>query len=125
MSLFSWFHRRQRVRSTDSFHVQQIKFVGEQDGAPEQELTGRLTQLFQNASTVKKAYLAGAGYGTEGLPQIVLCLRTDAENKSLVVQIGDVFASLFRRDVHMDILFVNDTQERSLQAVCRPFWCST
>ena len=58
MSLFSWFHRRQRVRSTDSFHVQQIKFVGKQDGAPEQELTGRLTQLFQNASTVKKAYLA-------------------------------------------------------------------
>ena len=125
MSLFSWFQRKQanfehQVHSA----CRTLGSSVSRTGLPSERTQARLNRLFEGLSTlstVKRAYLARAQYDDEGPVQVVLCLRTEQEDQSLVLQVRDVFASLFRRDAHLDILFVNDDRERRLGAVCRPF----
>ena len=104
------------------FSRSQVRFICEQDGASEQELKRKLTDFFQNRETVTKAYLAAVEYGTSTIT-VALCLRVLANpDTSLVESIGDLFASIFSPNEHLDILFLDDAQERQLTRVCRAFY---
>ena len=106
------------------FHRSHVRFLAEQDGPIEQEFKRRLTDLFDDCQTVKKAYLAVVDYGTPSTFTVALCIRSvvPGPDKSLVNSISSVFASIFSSAEHLDILFLDDEQEIKLGRVCQEFY---
>lgn len=110
-------------RPPDEFRAQSIEFLGEQDGAPERELKGRLTRVFEHRADVSRAYLARVQYGSTVDCSVVLALAADARQaKDLVGEVGGVFAATFNSSEHLDIVFLSEEQEVLLAQVCDPFF---
>jgi hypothetical protein len=102
-----------------------IHFLGEQDGASEQELKQKLVELLSGVKIIKAAYLAIADYQDGSAPSIVLCLRSErGADTELVGSIGEIFSSMFNAEEHLDVLFANENEENELREVCRPFYSS-
>ena len=102
-----------------------VRFVGEQDGPPEQLLKGRLSELFRQDKTIIAAYLARADIGS-GSISVVLGLRAIGRpDKRVIGRVGAIFASIFAWQEHLDILFLSETQEVQLRQICRPFFSQT
>jgi len=125
MRWFSWLPRKKRAHPPEQFTVQEIDFVGEQDGPPEQMLKSWLIQLL-SGSEVERAYLAKVRYenasGVEGEIEVALCTRAAFPDQRLLKGISELFAAVFRTDSHLDILLLTDEQENRLRGVCRSFW---
>lgn len=98
-----------------------IQFLREQDGKPERLLKDRLVEYFKQCDEVQKAYLAQISSGDQS--GVALCLKTrHGADLKIVREIGAVFAGLFVKQEHLDILFLNETLELSLRSVCKPFY---
>lgn len=119
----AWFKRKD---SPAEFAVRRISFIGEQDGQIERQLKAKLAEFFQTEPQIISAFLARAHYGTLQETFVCLCLqRTGGDDRPTVDRIGRVFASIFAKTQHMDILFASDQQLRELRLVCRPFFSRT
>jgi hypothetical protein len=114
-----WRKRRPRA---GSFVAKAIRFVGEQDGVPERELKERVAPLLVGSGAVERAYLARVAYGSSSPEVVALCLRATRPEDALLGEIGVVFASMFGRDQHLDMLFIDGDQDRELARVCPPFY---
>jgi len=111
---------------TEQFDASTVRFLSEQDGAPEQALKGRLTQLFHRHGCVIRGYLAQVDYGNPDEFNVVLCLRLIGEPKTRFMgEINRVFSETFRSDEHLDVMILEDAQEAELLGVCQPFYGST
>jgi len=111
------------TRPREEFVAQTIQFVGEQDGPPERELKSHLAKLLTSERTVHRAYLARVQYDDATNWDVALCLAsTDPDVQGLNGRIGRLFAGIFRRDAHLDILFLSKTQEAEISKVCTPFY---
>jgi hypothetical protein len=100
----------------------EVEFVGEQEGFVEEELKNSLHKYLSGVRGIRTAYLARVGYGP-GQEAVALCLRAWFPNRARIVDgIGRVFSATFRRDQHMDILFISSRQEKCLQKVCSHFY---
>ena len=119
-----WSFRSKR-RPTEKLRFPEVTFSGEQDGPIERDLKDRLTKLFRSQPGVMAAFLAKTAYGSK--TSVALCLRVkmspDVE-PLLVKQVGEVFASIFSRDQHLDIIFLDETSEAKVSASCSPFFSS-
>jgi type III secretion system (T3SS) SseB-like protein len=105
-------------------HVTNVQFLREQDGKPEQLLKSRLIESFNRHGDVRRAYLAQVSSGRQ--PNVALCLKTaHGPDQNLVREIGAIFAAIFVRQEHLDILFLSDTQESALTSVCAPFFAAS
>lgn len=110
-------------RKTRGMQVAELVFLGEQDGPPERKLKKQLAEFFLSNSAVKSAYLARIAYGSHSAPLVALCVRTESgQDQTLVENAGKIFASMFGRDEHMDIVFLDERQETELLRVCRAFF---
>jgi hypothetical protein len=110
-------------RKPEEIRVQEIQFLGEQDGPPEQLLKNGLVESFQIDENVQRAYLARVSFGEGSHASVVLGLRTrSGPEKRLVETVGSIFASIFGGREHLDIMFLTDTQEAQLSLVCKPFF---
>ena len=107
-----------RKRKTEIHTQRPVGFIGEQDGEPERLLKKALITEFRSAAEFKRAYLARVKYA-DGV-HVALCL-TAAEDPALVERIGAVFAGVFGRHEHLDVVFLDPGQEAELQRVCAPF----
>jgi hypothetical protein len=117
MSWFKW--PRKKI---EALHVAQVRFLGEQDGPPERELKEKLAEFFRD-STVKSAYLAQVAYESGAAPEVALCIRSESgPDESLAKDVGSVFARMFGKGEHMDIVFLDEGQEAELSKVCRAFF---
>lgn len=116
-----WF--RQRCSQPQKFRVQEIRFVGEQDGEPERLIKNKLDFLFRTEAKVSRAYLATANFGERTPTGVVLAIRVDsgAEN-NLVNRVAEIFASIFNAREHLDVMFLSEEQELQLKRVCQPFY---
>src|SRR5262249_32925802 len=113
------FKRRRRVERET---VQEIQFLGEQDGESERLLKSRLLPILLE-ERVGAAYLARVAVNQTALSEVALCLRiNDGEQDRLAKRIGSVFASIFNAQEHLAIVFVRAEQEEVLRKVCRPFY---
>jgi hypothetical protein len=98
-----------------------VLFLREQDGNPERLLKRRLLESFKQRAGVQHAYLAQISSGDQS--GVALCLKTDhGPDPNLVREIGAIFAAIFGGHEHLDILFLNETQESALRRVCAPFY---
>jgi hypothetical protein len=98
-----------------------VIFLREQDGKPERLLKRRLVESFKQRGDVLHAYLAQIS--SEGQPSVALCLKTSqGPDQNLVQEIGAMFAAIFGRHEHLDILFLNEKRELAVASVCAPFF---
>jgi hypothetical protein len=118
------------MRPPEQLLAKRLKFIGDQDGPSERTLKARFVEFFKLEGEVRKAYLARISYeGTDSL-SITLCLYagsaerglTEKAKRDLVEKIGKIFASIFVRQEHMDIMFVNKVQVTELDQYCTPFF---
>ena len=116
--MFSFLRRRRR--RPQEHRQRTIVFVHEQDGPVEKQLKLALLPHLRSAG-VRRAYLARVHYGNPTSYEVALCLITNPE-PALVARVGEVFAQLFGRDSHLDILFPSADQEARLAEVCQPFF---
>ncbi len=98
-----------------------IRFLREQDGEPERLLKARLVESFKHRDEVQRAYLAQIS--SDNQSGVALCLRTrHGPDLNILREVGAIFARLFGRQEHLDILFLKETQESVLKKVCSPFY---
>lgn len=106
---------------TQEREVPEIHFLGEQDGSPERMLKEQLSMAFVFHRKLVRAYLAQIRYADE--VGVALCLScVDGSSQKLVEVVGRIFRSIFSGREHLDIVFVGESQEITLQKVCRPFY---
>lgn len=111
-------------RPTERIYYPEPRFHGEQDGPLERALKGRLAQLFRHdGDFVLRAYLVRTSSGHDEGAHIVLGLVTrGAADEALVERIGEVFASLFAGNQHLDVVFLDPEHEAKVKHVCAPFY---
>ena len=115
-----WFNSGQHPQK---IHVPELHFLGEQDGVPERELKGCLTDLLRRDQRVQRAYLARVGYGEQSPAAVALCLRSQSgPDRGLAEIVAETFASMFGAHEHLDIIFVDEEQEAKVSKVCSPFF---
>ena len=97
-----------------------IGFLGEQ-GAPDYELKTQLSRAFKGLPNVRTAYLARVAEGQS--TDLRLCVRTELGYDRCVLRSADAaFASLPSERKTLEVLFVDENQERELRRVCAPFY---
>ena len=111
-------------RDPQEIWIPDLRFLREHDGKPERVLKDRLVESFKQRDEVQRAYLAQISSGDQ--LGVALCLKTrQGPDPNIVREVAAVFASLFARQEHLDILFLNETQESSLRNVCPPFYAGS
>jgi hypothetical protein len=119
--MFRWPWNRQRRPIALSKRA--VDFLGEQDGRVERELKQELRRVLEAESQISAAYLARIVYEDSKAPEVALCVRaTLTDRKGLVERVGSVFAGIFSRDQHLDIVFLDADEEELLQSVCSAFY---
>ncbi len=105
--------------------VPEVQFLGEQDGKPERLLKGRLAESLKYRGEVQRAYLAQVISGDQAGVALCIKARHGAADANLVREVGSIFASIFAKQAHLDILFLSESQEAALRDVCAPFYAVT
>jgi hypothetical protein len=109
----------------DSFVSGGTRFLAEQIGVPENEFKQAIVGLLQSCDRPLRAYLAQVEYEKEKVINVALCVAlVSGENEKLTNDIALVFRQMFGSHVHLDILFITDSQETQLRKVCCPFFSS-
>ena len=109
------------MRQAVSRDVQDIVFLGEQDGPAEQQLKERLAILFEQQDDVTAAYLVRAVI--DGETSVILGLRAAGADESDVArEVGAVFASIFNPRAHLDVVFLSEARHATVSRVCRAFY---
>jgi hypothetical protein len=104
-----------------AIRVPGVRFLREQDGKPERVLKDRLVESFKQREEIQRAYLAQISSGDQA--GVALCIRTrHGPDPSIVREAGVIFAGIFVKQEHLDILFLNEAQESALKSVCTPFY---
>lgn len=104
-------------------HVSELRFLREQDGPNERLLKQDLILLFNDNAYIESAYLAKAAYGSDSPESVALCIESTIESDiDLVTRIQRTFASIFAKEEHLDILFMNTDQQLVIANVCLPFY---
>lgn len=105
----------------EEISVQGIRFLAEQDGAPERLLKSQLREFLRRQGGVQRAYLAQVSTGDQ--VGVALCITHPAgPDRDLVRQVGRIFGAVFNASEHLDIIFLNHEQESALAKVCVPFF---
>lgn len=107
--------------------VGRISFLHAQDGPPERELKTRLESLFATLPEVRLAYLVRVSYSPDedGDSSVALCVLCDSLDRTRVAQaVGSVFADLFGKQEHLDIVFLDGQQIPEIEQVATPFYRS-
>jgi hypothetical protein len=108
-------------KEPQAIRVPSVEFLSEQDGPAEQLLKDRLADYLKSDTGVDAAYLARVRAG--GQDSVALCLRRPSGPDTKVVSaVAAVFKDIFTPDVHLDIIFLNATQEADMTRVCRAFF---
>lgn len=98
-----------------------FQFVSEQDGKPERKFKDRLLELFKTDPNIFRAYLVLTASGPEF--GVALCLRTLQEGDvALLQKIKTEFQQIFSKQVHLDIMFLDQGNEDKVLQVARPFF---
>lgn len=108
----------------EQFAVSEVVFIRDQNGEAERNLKAALVPLLGKAG-VDTAYLAIVLYGSSSEWHVALCVSGAVNSRAELAEgIGKIFASQFRSDVHLDIIFLSDAQQIEIQKVCKAFFTS-
>ncbi len=106
-----------------SFRSKRVIFLGEQDGAPEQDLKAALISCLAKSKEVKAAYLTRISLIETPGSKVALCIYPRIDSPDAMLQcIGATFGKLFSTVEHLDILFLEDQQLIEANKVAQPFF---
>ena len=110
-------------KQTDRVETGRLVFVGEQDGADEQELKSRLRRFFPGTAA-HSAFLVRVRYQDSSATHVALCVGGlgGPQQESIADEIGRIFSSMFNSTQHLDIIFLSTAQENEIVNVCRAFY---
>jgi len=110
----------------DRMEVQEIHFLGEQDGPVERDLKGKIIGSFQPAMEIQTAYLARVSYGNQLHQHVALCLRGNGKRSQAAIrEIRNAFRQHFKPTESLDILFLTPQQEGEIALIAKPFYSIT
>jgi hypothetical protein len=110
-------------KSIQRIQIDNISYIGEQDGPYERRLKEQLVEIFKSNFNIQRVYLARVKSDSESGFGVVLALRTTVtEKKQLVDKIGEVFALIFSATDYLDTIFIDDREEMKVKNVCSPFY---
>ena len=119
----SWFGKRSKKKHPEQRQVPSITFVGEQNGPVEQTLKISFVDFFRRDQSVLRAFLAQVQFAGNPHVTIALCLRTQfGEDPGLAEKVGSIFSAQFKGDQFLDIVFLDEGQEKEVEQVCRSFF---
>lgn len=108
-----------------TFAPRSTRFIAEQFGYPENEFKESVFSLLQSQRNSLRCYLARVAYDLNTDLNVAFCIATtDGEDESLTLSIASVFRDMFGLHEHLDIVFINQSQESELRRVCCPFFSS-
>ena len=71
---------------------------------------------------VRRAFLARVDHG-DCVQHVALCIAGGQKRaKEIASRAGKIFHVMFRREMHLDIMVLNEQQERRIEEVCQPFY---
>ena len=106
----------------DQFHSSQVKFIGEQDGIPEQVLKKTIGDYLIDRNANCRAYLARVRYPAEVDWSVAVCVCGRVNIEKIDAAVGVIFSEMFKTDEHLDIVQISEHQEVELKQVARPFY---
>jgi hypothetical protein len=105
------------------FKQPRVQFIGEQDGAVEQDIKSRWKPILSRNPGVQSAYLALGTYDESQSYQPVLCIRSSrGHDPRLVDELAAPFKDVFSRDCALDIMFLDAAKEAEVRSVCCAFY---
>jgi len=109
------------MRKPEELRVPGIIFLGEQDGGPERELKSALRGVFTSLPVIE-AFLAVTRYENESETRVALCLVASGDDERIAESISRVFWNMFRSDVSLDLVFLDENKRKAVEQVCRCFY---
>ena len=100
--------------------IQGMRFLHEQDGLPERELKRAISSVLKGM--VERAYLVRLEYADNRGAAVALCLCSCGLRDPVVKAVGAIFSRMFGPVEHLDIIFLDEGQERQLTRVSNPFF---
>ncbi|GEM_PF-1124300 len=103
-----------------------ISFIKEQDGTIEMKFKQAVCLMLVGCIAPVRAYLAQVRYDSLNKDlHIAICIKTlSSKNEELLIKLKNIFMSMFVKTEHLDIIFINDEQEKMIRKVCCPFFTS-
>jgi hypothetical protein len=94
------------------------------EGGRERELKLQLIEYFRTEHQIEAAYLAWIEFVNKVRTGMCLALRAREYTKQppILEKIGDIYASLYRIEEHMDVIFIKEKRERDVLKLMQPFY---
>lgn len=105
----------------------EIYFIREQDGETEKAFKDALYPILNCYNEPIRAYLVQTRYGDkDNTFNVALCLViSEKAEQDLLSKIIKVFKSMFGKNEHLDIIFLNEKQEHDIRQVSYPFFINS
>lgn len=105
---------------------QNIHFISEQDGDIERKFKVAISDMLFKMRKEIRAYLVRVSYDNKlNEFNVVICYKLrDEFNEEILTNTFSIFKGMFGAHEHLDVLFLNHTQEKELREVCCPFFTS-
>ena len=102
-----------------------LQFLREQNGEIECKFKSAIFSFFHGKITQVRAYLARVAYENEKNKfNVALCFRSENNQKFLLENSTRIFKNIFGVKEHLDIIFIDEFEERKLREVSCPFYTS-
>ena len=109
------------ARKRDEFVISKVAFIREQDGPSESSFKSSILPMLRRHE-VGRSYLALTQYDGSSEFHVALCFSDSKSTELLVNEVMELFRTQFNREDHLDILFLNDLQQKEIERVCAPFY---
>ena len=108
-----------------SMRKENIQFLCEQNGEAECEFKSAIFSFFHGKINKVRAYLAKVVYENEKNQfNIALCFRSESNQQFLLENSTRIFKNIFGVNQHLDIIFLDEVEEKKLREVSCPFYTS-
>lgn len=103
-----------------------INYISEQDDDIEAEFKQKVSSFLNTQNKLVRAYLSRVGYKQNSSDfNVALCLKVNNdEDLNIIGNINNIFKSMFGKNEHLDIIFLDEKNEQWLRKACCPFYTS-
>ena len=119
--MFEWLRRRKQSEPPRLDFGTELEFHAAPSGDGERRLVAALSRLLAEVPAIQRAYLAHVRYGPDQPLDMALCL-VGTESDAAYESIQRLFHAMFERGQHLDIVFIDATEEPRLRSVASPFF---
>lgn len=103
----------------DRHKARLVRYLEEQDGDPERNFKSAVRKRL--SGLVSRAYLVRVDFGPATTSVVALCFVGADDEEEIARQVGHVFAGMFGRGQHLDIIPLQETEEGQVAMVAQPF----